>query len=106
MARERHRAAADRRLGRRELSGAVQARQSSPRTAAYRGRASRERVERRRSSRVGAFPEALTVMSDSQGELFERNAHEPEHDPSDALIDLVGKRVVPASGSRRFWDWY
>ena len=45
-------------------------------------------------------------MSDSQGELFERNAHEPEHDPSDALIDLVGKRVVPASGSRRFWDWY
>jgi hypothetical protein len=45
-------------------------------------------------------------MSDSQGELFERRAHEPEHDPSDALIDLVGKRVVPASGSRRFWDWY
>lgn len=45
-------------------------------------------------------------MSDSQGELFERSSHEPEHDPSDALIDLVGKRVVPASGSRRFWDWY
>jgi Peptidase S24-like len=45
-------------------------------------------------------------MSDSQGELFERSTHEPEHDPSDALIDLVGKRVVPASGSRRFWDWY
>ena len=45
-------------------------------------------------------------MSDSQGELFERSAHEPEPDPSDALIDLVGKRVVPASGSRRFWDWY
>ncbi len=45
-------------------------------------------------------------MSDSQGELFERSSHEPEHDPSDALIDLVGKRVVPALGSRRFWDWY
>jgi len=45
-------------------------------------------------------------MSDSQGELFTHRPHEPEHDPSDALIDLVGKRVVPASGSRRFWDWY
>ena len=45
-------------------------------------------------------------MSDSQGELFEHRLHEAEHDPSDALIDLVGKRVVPASGSRRFWDWY
>jgi hypothetical protein len=45
-------------------------------------------------------------MSDSQGELFERGSPETEHDPSDALVDLVGKRVVPASGSRRFWDWY
>jgi len=45
-------------------------------------------------------------MSDSQGELFERRSPETEHDRSDALVDLVGKRVVPASGSRRFWDWY
>ena len=45
-------------------------------------------------------------MSDSQRELFDPSARAPEHDSSDALIDLVGKRVVPASGSRRFWDWY
>jgi hypothetical protein len=45
-------------------------------------------------------------MSDSQGELFDPTRHETAHDPSDALIDLVGKRVVPVSGSRRFWDWY
>lgn len=46
-------------------------------------------------------------MSESQGELFEYHAHsEAEPDASDTLIDLVGKRVVPASGSRRFWDWY
>ena len=45
-------------------------------------------------------------MSESQGELFKHEPHEKENDPSDALIDLVGKRVVPASGSRRFWDWY
>lgn len=45
-------------------------------------------------------------MSDSQGELFDPSAPALEPDSSDALIDLVGQRVVPASGSRRFWDWY
>src|SRR5579862_4613958 len=45
-------------------------------------------------------------QKDPQGELFEGRPHEAEPDSSDALIDLVGKRVVPASGSRRFWDWY
>jgi SOS-response transcriptional repressor LexA len=43
---------------------------------------------------------------DEQGELFDRDAREPKRVPSDALIELVGKRVVPAAGSRRFWDWY
>ena len=45
-------------------------------------------------------------MSDSQGELFGREPRNAERDASDALIELVGKRVVPAAGSRRFWDWY
>jgi Peptidase S24-like len=45
-------------------------------------------------------------MSDSQGELFGRETRGVERDSSDALIELVGKRVVPAAGSRRFWDWY
>jgi SOS-response transcriptional repressor LexA len=44
-------------------------------------------------------------MSD-QGELFDGESRESERLPSDALIELVGKRVVPAAGSRRFWDWY
>lgn len=50
-------------------------------------------------------------MSDSemgsQGELFEYHPQDDaERDAADALIDLVGKRVIPASGSRRFWEWY
>ncbi len=45
-------------------------------------------------------------MSDTQGELFQPQPRGAERDSSDAMIELVGKRVVPAAGSRRFWDWY
>jgi Peptidase S24-like len=45
-------------------------------------------------------------MSDDQGELFTAMPSAPERAPSDALIELVGKRVVPSAASRRFWDWY